>query len=83
MLSSLDGMMEEQADVEADEEARENYLREVGRGRGNGEGSGDDDEENEEGGGGDEQGEGEGLLPKVIAGSPKNEEGEVVERENA
>ncbi|KAI6839128.1 hypothetical protein KC340_g8201 [Hortaea werneckii] len=78
MLSSLDGMMEEQADVEADEEARENYLREVGRG-----GSGNEDED-EEGNGEDERlGEGEGLLPKVIAGSPRSEEGEVVERENA
>ncbi|KAI7487396.1 hypothetical protein KC367_g387 [Hortaea werneckii] len=78
MLSSLDGMMEEQADVEADEEARENYLREVGRGKGKGEGSGDDEEEEDEA-----EGKGEGLLPKVIAGSPRSEEGEVVERENA
>ncbi|KAI6839441.1 hypothetical protein KC366_g6426 [Hortaea werneckii] len=79
MLSSLDGMMEEQADVEADEEARENYLREVGRGKGKGEGSGDDEEEEED----EAEGKGEGLLPKVIVGSPRSEEGEVVERENA
>ncbi|KAI7508765.1 hypothetical protein KC347_g5862 [Hortaea werneckii] len=77
MLSSLDGMMEEQADVEADEEARENYLREVGRGKGKGEGSSNDEEEE------DDEGKGEGSLPKVIAGSPRSEEGEVVERENA
>ncbi|TKA22139.1 hypothetical protein B0A50_08196 [Salinomyces thailandicus] len=68
-LSSLDGLMDEVADEEADEKAHEAFVREM----------------LESGGGGNEldgEMEGVGTTPKAI-GSPRSEEGEVVERENA